>query len=57
VHHRYPYLSYIYLPQVFAATRDREPYLVVRGYWRSLLNLRKLSYYCTSEPLGAHITR
>ena len=49
-HHRYPYLSYIYLPQVFAATRDREPYLVVHGYWRSLFNLRKLSYYGASEP-------
>jgi hypothetical protein len=45
VHHRYPYLSHCYLPQVFAATRDRHPYFVVRGYWRSLLNLRKRSYY------------
>jgi len=49
VHHRYPYLSHIYLPQVFAATRDRHRYLVVRGYWRSLLNLRKRSYYSASE--------
>ena len=58
VHHRYPYLSHIYLPQVFAATRDRHPYLVVRGYWRSLLNLRKRSYYSTVNPAaGLRIPR
>jgi fatty acid desaturase len=45
VHHKYPYLSHRYLPQVFAATRAQHPYLVVRGYWRSLLNLRKRGYY------------
>jgi len=56
VHHRYPYLSYIYLPQVFAATRDRQPYVVVHGYWRSLFNLRKRSYYCSSEPLALGIS-
>lgn len=48
VHHKYPYLSHHYLPHVFAATRERHPYLVVRGYWRSLLNLRKRAYYGTS---------
>jgi fatty acid desaturase len=45
VHHKYPYLSHRYLPQVYAATRERYPYLVVRGYWRSLLNLRRRNYY------------
>ena len=45
VHHKYPYLSHRYLPQVYAATRERYPYLVARGYWRSLLNLRTRSYY------------
>ena len=49
VHHQYPYLSHRYLPQVFAATRDRIPYFVVRGYWRSLLNLSKRSYYSASS--------
>ena len=44
-HHKYPYLSHRYLPQVFAATQAQHPYLVVRGYWRSLLNLRKRGYY------------
>jgi fatty acid desaturase len=47
VHHKYPYLSYRYLPQVFAATRTQFPYLVVQGYWRSLWNLRKRPYYGT----------
>jgi fatty acid desaturase len=51
VHHKYPYLSHRYLPQVFAATRERHPYLLVRGYWRSLLNLRKRRYYST--PVAA----
>jgi fatty acid desaturase len=47
VHHKYPYLSHRYLPQVFAATRAQHPYLVVRGYWRSLLQLRRRDYYST----------
>ena len=45
VHHKYPYLSHRYLPQVYAATRDTYPYRVVHGYWRSLLALRKVGYY------------
>lgn len=47
VHHKYPWLSHRNLPQVFAATRDTQPYLVVEGYWRSLFNLRRLPYYAT----------
>ena len=53
VHHKYPYLSHHYLPQVFAATRTQHPYLVVHGYWRSLLNLRRRSYYSTPEQVRA----
>jgi fatty acid desaturase len=45
VHHKYPYLAHSYLPQVFAATRDKHPYAVVRGYWRSLLAHTGRSYY------------
>lgn len=45
VHHKYPWLAHTYLPQVFAATRDKHPYAVVHGYWRSLWNHRKRSYY------------
>ena len=48
VHHKYPYLSHQYLPQVFKATRNRYPYLVVQGYWKSMFNLRQRKYY--AEP-------
>ncbi len=51
VHHKYPYLSHRYLPQAFEATRGRHSYLVVRGYWRSLLNLRGLPYYSRPEDV------
>jgi len=45
VHHKYPWLAHTYLPQVFAATRDKHPYAVARGYWRSLFNMRRRAYY------------
>jgi fatty acid desaturase len=51
VHHKYPWLSHRYLPQVFAATRDTQPYLVVQGYWRSLFNLRRRQYYATRAEM------
>jgi fatty acid desaturase len=51
VHHKYPYLSHRYLPQAFEASRSQYPYLVVDGYWRSLLNVRKLDYYGTQEDV------
>jgi fatty acid desaturase len=47
VHHKYPYLAHSYLPQVFAATRDKHPYAVARGYWRSFLTLSRRRYYGT----------
>lgn len=57
VHHKYPYLSYRYLPQVFAATRVQHPYLVVHGYWRSLANLRRRSYYVAPEDARPFLTQ
>lgn len=51
VHHKYPWLSHRYLKPVFAATRDRQPYLVVNGYWNSLLNLRRRKYYATRAEM------
>ena len=51
VHHKYPWLSHRYLPQVFADTRDTQPYLVVQGYWRSLRNLRHRQYYATRAEM------
>lgn len=57
VHHKYPYLSHRYLPRVYAATRARHPYYVVRGYWRSLLNLRKRSYYGAAQDAAPFLLR
>jgi fatty acid desaturase len=56
VHHKYPWLSHQYLKGVFEATRDRQPYLVVRGYWRSLFNLRRLRYYESPEAMRRFLT-
>jgi len=56
VHHKYPWLSHRYLPQVFAATRDSQPYLVVQGYWRSLFNLRRRQYYATRAEMRPFLT-
>ncbi len=56
VHHKYPWLSHRYLPQVFAATRDSQPYLVVPGYWRSLFNLRGRRYYATRAEMRPFLT-
>ena len=56
VHHKYPWLSHRYLPQVFAATRETQPYLVVQGYWRSLFNLRHCQYYATRAEMRPFLT-
>jgi fatty acid desaturase len=45
VHHKYPYLSYYHLKDVFEHTRNSQPYYVVNGYTQSLLNLRNQPYY------------
>jgi fatty acid desaturase len=49
VHHKYPWLSHAHLRGVFEATRAREPYLIVGGYWRSLKNISRSRYYETRE--------
>lgn len=45
VHHRYPYISHVYLKEIFEATRGKDSYLVVHGYLRSLINQAGRSYY------------
>lgn len=45
VHHRYPYISHVYLREVFLATRGKDSYLVVHGFLRSLINQIGRSYY------------
>lgn len=56
VHHKYPYLSHQYLPQVFKATRQQYPYLVVGGYWKSILNLSRRKYYANNEDVRRFLT-
>lgn len=56
VHHKYPWLSHRYLPQVYSATRDTQPYLAVQGYWRSLGNLRRLPYYSDRTATRPYLT-
>ena len=51
VHHKYPYLSHRYLKDVFAATREVNPYLVINGYWRALYNAHNKKYYTTIEEV------
>ncbi|MGM3309224.1 fatty acid desaturase family protein [Anabaena sp. WFMT] len=51
VHHRYPYLSHQYLPDIFEATKHTQPYAVVKGYFRCLLNLRNMQYYSSPEQI------
>ncbi len=45
VHHKYPYLSYIHLKDVFEHTKNNQPYYVVNGYTQSLLKLYNQPYY------------
>ena len=56
VHHKYPWLSHAHLRGVFEATRARAPYLVVRGYWRSLRNISRSRYYETREHTRPFLT-
>lgn len=51
VHHKYPYLSHRYLKDIFEATREVSPYLVVNGYWRALFNAHNKKYYTTIEEV------
>lgn len=56
VHHRYPYLSHRYLPGIFEATKDEQPYLVVKGYRHALINLKNRPYYGDYEDLRPFLT-
>jgi fatty acid desaturase len=51
VHHRYPYLSHVYLPSVYEATKEHQPYLVVSGYVRCLASIRGLPYYAAVDDV------
>lgn len=56
VHHRYQYLSHQYLPEIFEATQHEQPYLVVKGYLRTLMNLQDRPYYGNYEDLRPFLT-
>ncbi len=56
VHHKYPWLSHRYLPRAFTETRYIQPYLVVKGYWRSFFNLSKLHYYGKRDDVLKFLT-
>ena len=51
VHHRYPYLSYRYLPEIFESTKHTQPYAVEHGYFRCLMSLTNMSYYSSHEDI------
>ncbi|TBR57205.1 fatty acid desaturase [Mastigocladus laminosus UU774] len=51
VHHRYPYLSHRYLPDIFETTKHEQPYAVVTGYFRCLMSLRNMQYYSKPENI------
>ncbi len=57
VHHRYPYLSHHYLPQIYEVTQDKQPYAVVKGYWRCLLYLTKMKYYSTPQEIEPFVSQ
>lgn len=56
VHHKFPYLSYKYLPAAFEATRDILPYAVRKGYTASLISLRKSKYYSQPDDIKKYLT-
>jgi fatty acid desaturase len=51
VHHRYPYLSHRYLPQIFEAMKPEHSDAVAQGYFCCLMDLRKMQYYSTQEEI------
>lgn len=56
VHHKFPWLSHHHLPAAFEATRAVHPYMVVDGYWKSFLTLRKKKYYESPESAQVYPT-
>ncbi|MBE9516425.1 MAG: fatty acid desaturase [Proteobacteria bacterium] len=50
VHHKFPYLSYRYLKDTFAKTKDELPYIVAKGYAHNLWMHRNRKYYADSMP-------
>ncbi|GAB4196062.1 MAG: hypothetical protein Fur006_43120 [Coleofasciculaceae cyanobacterium] len=53
VHHRYPYLSHRYLPEIFEAQqmKHEQSDAVVQGYFCCLMGLSKMQYYSSHEEV------
>jgi len=56
VHHKYPWLSHVYLRGIFEATCQTHPYLVVKGYWHSLNLQRQRHYYESPETVRSYLS-
>ena len=56
VHHRYPHLSHRYLPEIFAATKDEQSYLIFNGYWQMLRHACKQNYYGRYQDIEQFLT-
>lgn len=56
VHHKFPYLSYVYLEETFEKTRERLPYIVAEGYLHNLIMQRKRKYYADTVPETLQVT-
>jgi fatty acid desaturase len=54
VHHRYPFLSHVYLPEIYEATKDYQPYLVAPGYLACLRIIHPRPYYTRPEEMASH---
>jgi fatty acid desaturase len=54
VHHRYPFLSHVYLPEIYEATKEYQPYLVAHGYLDCMRTIRNRGYYTTPDDMARH---
>jgi fatty acid desaturase len=54
VHHRYPFLSHVYLPEIYETTKAYQPYLVADGYLDCIRTIRSQPYYTRPEDMAEH---
>ena len=56
IHHRYPYLHYPYLPEVFTATKDKQPYIVINGYLSAVFRALSQKYYGSDTDIKDRVS-
>jgi hypothetical protein len=49
-------LSHRYLPEIFAATKEEQSYLILDGYWQMLRYAFKQNYYGSYEHIEQFLT-